>query len=127
MILTTAVLVIGGSIWFFAHNASTITADRYVDGIIDIMYEISERFTVELVGYDGVNLRVWVYNYGEVDAEVDIYAVSGLESDSSFDNEIMSGELLYVYLYLEGISGEIVTIRVVSRKGNYAHYKYLAP
>ena len=128
MILTTVVLVIGGSIWFFAHNAATITADQYVGGIIDIMDEISERFTVELVGYDGVNLRVWVYNYGEVDAEVDIYAdVAGLASDSSFDNEIMSGELLDVILHLEGISGEIVTIRVVSRRGNYAHYKYLAP
>ena len=128
MILTTVVLVIGGSIWFYSNNAATIVADQYVVGIIDIMDEISERFTVELVGYDGVNLlRVWVYNYGEVDAEVDIYAVSGLASDSSFDNEIMSGELLDVSLSLGEISGEIVTINVVSRRGNFAHYKYLAP
>jgi len=129
MILTTTVLVIGGSVWFFAHNASTITADQYVDGVIDLMEEISERFTVEIVCYDGVNLlRVWVYNYGEVDAEVDIYAdVAGIASDSSFDNEIISGELFDVSFTLGEISGEIVTIRVVSRRGNHAHYQYLAP
>lgn len=128
MILTTVVLVIGGSIWFFSNNASTIIADQYVDGIIDIMDEISERFTVELVGYDGVDqLRVCVYNYGEVDVKVDIYAVSGLVSDSSFGNEIMSGEIFDVCIVLDGISGEVVTIKVVSRRGNYAHYKYLAP
>jgi len=129
MILTTVVLVIGGAIWFYSNNASTIVADQYVDGIIDIMDEISERFTVEHVGYDGVVdlLRVWVYNYGEVDAEVDIYAVSGLASDSSFDNEIMSGELLDISFSLGEISGEIVTIKIMSRRGNYAHYQYLAP
>lgn len=128
MILTTVVLVIGGSVWFFAHNASTITADQYVDGVIDIMDEISERFTVELVGYDGVDLlRVWVYNYGEVDVKIDVYAVSGPVSKSSFDNEIISGELFDVSFSLGEISGEIVTIKVVSRRGNYAHYKYLAP
>jgi len=129
MILTTVVLVIGGSIWFFSHNTSTIIADQYVDGIIDIMDEISERFTVELVGYDGVNfLRVWVYNYGEVEVKVDIYAdVAGLASGSSFDNEIMSGELLDVSFSLGEISGNVVIIKVVSRRGNYAHYQYLAP
>lgn len=129
LIITTVVLAIGGVIWFFSQNATIIVADQYVDGVIDIMDEISERFTVEFVGYDGVEsqLRVWVYNYGEVDTEVDIYAVSGLVSDSSFENEIMSGENLDVCLDLAGISGEVVTIKVVSRRGNYAHYQYLAP
>jgi len=128
LIITTVVLAIGGVIWFFSQNATIIVADQYVDGVIDIMDEISERFTVEFVGYDGVNLlRVWVYNYGEVDTEVDIYAVSGLLSDSSFENEIMSGENLDVCLDLAGISGEVVTIKVVSRRVNHAHYQYLAP
>lgn len=128
MILTTVVLVVGGSIWFFSNNAATIVANQYVDGIIDIMDEISERFAVELVGYDGVNiLTVWVHNYGEVDVKVDIYAVSGLVSDSNFNNSIISGELLDVSLSLSEISGEIVAIRVVSRRGNYEHYRYLAP
>jgi len=127
MILTTVVLVVGGAIWFFSNNAATIIADQYVDGIIDIMDEISERFTVEIVGYDGANLTVWLHNYGEVDVKVDIYAVSGLVPESSFNNSIMSGELFNVSLGLGEISGEIVAITVVSRRGNYAHYRYLAP
>ena len=127
LILTTVVLVVGGGVWFFSQNSAVIIADQYVDGVIDLMDEISERFIVEFVGYDGVNLRVWVYNHGEVDVKVDIYAdVAGLASDSSLDNEIESAGLLDVYLDLGAISGEVVKIKVVSRRGNYAHYTYLA-
>jgi len=69
LIITAAVLSIGSMIWSFSLGAATVTADIYVNDTLDMLNEMKERFNVENAYYDTTvdELRIWVFNYGEVD------------------------------------------------------------
>lgn len=128
VLLSAVVLSVGVSVWFYCQSASTAIANDYVEGVIGLIGEISERFTVERVGYDGASLRVWIYNYGEVGVVVDVYAdVTSVASDPYIGKEAPSGALVDVYLDLVDVSGCVVIVKVVSRRGNRVCYRYFAP
>ena len=111
----------------------TITAEDYAETVIEMIDTISERFIVEHVKYDSdtEKLHVWLYNYGEVDIVIDVYAdVDEGESGSSTDYEIPSGA--FITAEITGItlaqsSGKEVAIEVVSKRGNNAFYRYIMP
>ncbi len=130
LILSAAVLSIGGMIWSFSLGASTTTADIYVNDTLDMLNEMKERFDVENVSYDTTvdELRIWVYNYGEVDINVDIYAsLNSTISRLSQSNFIVAGNTTQVDIDFtsDPISPqEQVAIKVYSRRQNVAYYTF---
>jgi flagellin-like protein len=75
VLLTAVVITVGGATWVFARNSTTIIAKDYIDGTIDQISYLKERFTIELTYYDKYSkvLFIYVYNYGSVDVTIDTY------------------------------------------------------
>ncbi len=131
IILSAVVITIGGAVWSYAQGAATEIANDYVNGTLELLNEVTERFTVEHVSNntDGTVLYVWVYNYGDVDVVVDIYANSNSSLKSTLGTPISSGSLVMIEVNFTGSplqSGDEVEIKVYSRRQNSAYYTYHA-
>jgi flagellin-like protein len=135
IILSAVVIAIGGAIWSYASGASTVIANDYVNGTLDLMNELVERFVVEHATNtsDGSSMSIWVYNHGDVDIVVDVYAnTSRVNSSTSFfcsnlTNPVTSGSLVEIEIdFSPGALelGDTVAVKVHSRRQNNAYYKY---
>jgi len=129
LILSGAVLAVGGALWSYSLGATTVIANNYVNGTLSLVDEITERFSVEHVSHSSDNLKVyvWVYNYGDVDVIVDIYVDVNTGNDGQyFDREIAVGDMEYVEVSMNSalsVDNE-VTVQVYSGRGNSAYYTY---
>jgi len=125
LLLSAVVIAVGGSIWAFSQGAMTITAEDYVESVINMTDTISERFIIEHVGYVSVNLSVWVFNYGDVDIEFKVEV--GNNTWPADWRGLASKDMVRVGLDgFSPVSGEW-NIRVYSRRGNDAHYRFIVP
>lgn len=139
IILSAAVITIGAAVWNYSQGAATVIANDYVNGTLDLLNELTERFTVEHTSNnsDGSMLYVWIYNYGEVDVIVDIYAnathynsttekyeylLSANYSNSVVSEGIVKIEIPFSSRHLS--AGDFVAIKVHSRRQNNAYHKY---
>ncbi len=135
IILSAVVISIGGAIWSYASGASTVIANNYVNGTMNLKNEIVERFIVEHATNtsDGSNMSIWVYNYGDVDIIVDVYANATHVNSSTYSfcsnltNPISSGSLVEIEIHFSSGAlepGDTVAVKVHSRRQNNAYYKY---
>ena len=135
IILSAVVISIGGAIWSYASGASTVIANNYVNGTMDLKNEIVERFIVEHATNtsDGSNMSIWVYNYGDVDIIVDVYANATHVNSSTYSfcsnltNTVTSGSLVEIEIHFTSGAlepGDTVAVKVHSRRQNNAYYKY---
>jgi flagellin-like protein len=135
IILSAVVISIGGAIWSYASGASTVIANNYVNGTMNLKNEIVERFIVEHATNtsDGSNMSIWIYNYGDVDIIVDVYANATHVSNSTYSfcsnltNPISSGSLVEIEIHFSPGAlklGDTVAVKVHSRRQNNAYYKY---
>lgn len=130
IILSAVVIAIGGAVWSYAQGASAIYANDYVNGTMTLLNEVIERYTVEHVSNssDGKTLIVWVYNYGDVDIIVDVYAnVTGGAFNYTLDNEAAPKGIVEVEISFQAdplLQGQEVAIKAHSRRQNNAYYKY---
>lgn len=130
MILSGVVLAIGGAIWSYSLGATSVTADVYISDTLKLLYEMKERFTVEHVVYDSTNkvLKVWVYNYGEVNISIDVYVTLNSTVIESTDNYLIPAyyttkvELDFSSNPLQ--SQDQIAIKVYSRRQNIAYQMY---
>jgi hypothetical protein len=130
IILSGVVLAVGGALWSYSLGATTVIAENYAEGTLNLVDEITERFTVEWVASstNGETLTIWVFNYGNVDIEVDVYVrVNADTSKSVLGTTITLGsyeEIPFSFVgdALEG--GDIVSIQVYSRRQNVVYYTY---
>jgi len=134
IILSAAVITIGGAVWSYAQGASTVIATGYVNDTLTLMREVTERFTVEHVSNNTArtSLYVWVYNYGDVDITVDVYAnvtSSGMcySTDTNNPLEIEAGGFAKATITISAVSGDKVAVKVHSRRQNNAYYTYYMP
>lgn len=137
IVLCAAVLLIGLSAWSYTYSVSAFLQTSYFEDVKKQIDAISERFAVEHIAYDNSSniLYVWVYNYGEVDIEVDVY-VMGEDGETKGKNfsetatPIPYCEVLEMTVPLQGgnltVSDELV-IEVVSRRGNFVYKTYVVP
>ncbi len=58
LILSAAVIAIGGGIWSFSIGASTMIADNYVNDTLELVNEVTERFMVEHARGPGFTINV---------------------------------------------------------------------
>lgn len=130
IIISAAVLTIGGGLWAFAEGASTVIAEDYVNGTLSLVDEITERFVVEWVSNSSNcdTLTVWVYNYGDVDAVVDVYVdVDDGNNGTTMGTEIIAGDYAEIDISFAGDplqTGDEVSIKVYSRRQNSAYSLY---
>lgn len=133
VLLSGAVLAIGGALWAYASDTATFVATGYIEDTIELTNEVTERFVVEHISYDSSQdeLKVWVFNYGGQDIIVDTYAyVSSISNgefmDSTFDTSIDSGDNSMIIIPLSyGVeSGDEVSITIHSRRQNSAYETY---
>jgi len=83
---------------------------------------------VEHVAYDGFSLHVWIYNYGGVSVEVDVYVMGDAEGSSIGPTTIPSGGLVEVTVPLGALStGSELAVEVISRRQNVVYETYVVP
>ena len=126
VILSAVTLAVGGGIWAFSQGAMTITAEDYAENVINMTDTISERFIIEQVGYVINDLHVWVFNYGDVDIEFKVEV--GVDTWPEDWRGLASKDMVSVTL--DGFSpdsGVELNIRMYSRRGNDAYYRFIVP
>ena len=129
VILSAVVMAVGGAIWAFSQGAMTITSEEYAETVIALIDTISERFIIEHAHHDGVNISIFVFNYGEVDIEVKVN-VKDVTYPSDQDSwiEIPSKEMVpFPSIPLDVSPGETLDIKAYTRRENNAFYRYLVP
>jgi hypothetical protein len=71
VILCATVIVIGGAVWAFANNSSSLMADNYFEEVNEKVDKARERFMVENIEpMNNSCLRAWVYNYGDISINI---------------------------------------------------------
>ena len=123
LVLSTVVLTIGGVLWSFSQGAMTISAEDYAESVINMTDTISERFIIEHVSYDGTNLYIWVYNYGDVDIEIEVTYPENFIGWT----EVSSKDLEKIDIGIVLSPNTEVGIKVESRRGNDVYYRYVVP
>jgi len=104
----------------------TITAEDYAESVINMTDTISERFIIEHVAYGDQELKVWIYNYGDVDIEVKIQVGSFIHPEDWVD--ITEGGFVALEpLSYSAESGEELIIRAHTRRENNVYYRYFVP
>jgi len=138
IILSAVVIAVGGAVWSYAQGASIVIANDYVNGTLSLMKEVTERFTVEHVSNnsDGSILYVWIYNYGDVDIVVDVYANAThyaapptYNFSSTLNTTVVSGGIVRIEVSYQGNPlqiGDEVAIKAHSRRQNNAYSTYYA-
>jgi flagellin-like protein len=130
IILSAVVIAIGGAVWSYAQGAASVIANEYIEGTMTLLNEVLERFTVEHVSNssNGQTLRVWIYNYGDVDILVDVYAnVTGGAYNYTLGTAVASNEIVDVEVSFQATPlqpGQEVAVKVYSRRQNNAYDKY---
>ena len=129
VILSAVVLTVGGVVWAFSQDAMTITSEEYAETVISLIDTISERFIIEHAYHDGINISIFVFNYGEVDIEVKVN-IEDVTYPSDQDSwiEIPSKEMVpFPLIALDVNPGVTLDIKAYTRRGNNAFYRYLVP
>ena len=129
IILSAVVIAIGGSVWSYAQGAATVNANHYINNTLELMNEITERFTIEHVSNssDGNTLYIWVYNHGDVGIVVDVYANRTGVYLYTFETTVVSEDLVKVSIDFQSdplVVGDEVAIKAHSRRQNNAYYSY---
>jgi hypothetical protein len=134
IILCAAVLMIGLSAWSYTYSVSAFLQTSYYEGVTKPIDAISERFAVEHIAYDNSSniLYVWVYNYGEVNIEVDVYVMGDADGKnfSVTATPIPHFETLEIVVPLESenlTAGDELVVEVVSRRQNIVYQTYRVP
>lgn len=137
IILCAAVLMIGLSAWSYTYSVSAFLQTSYYEDVKKQIDAISERFAVEHIAYDNSSniLYVWVYNYGEVDIEVDVYVMGDAEGKNFSETatpiphfETLEIVVPVVPLQSENLTaGDELVVEVVSRRQNIVYQTYRVP
>jgi len=131
LILSAAVIAIGGGLWSYSAGAATVVADSYINDTLELVNEVTERFVVEHVTIDAEKdtLSVWVYNYGSQKINVDVYVRDGdTVIGSTLGTVIDKGDTSGIPIEITvRASDDEVSIKVHSRRQNNADETYYVP
>jgi len=107
-------------VWSYAQGASSVVAMDYVDDTLDLLYEITERFSIEHVGNNsaGTILYVWISNYGDVDVILDVYADTSSSNSTNSSIEVLVGDIVLVFSGNPLARGDSLAIQAYSRRQN---------
>lgn len=125
IILCSIVLVVGIASWNFVYGVSDYLQTKYFRETQVKIDEISERFVVEHVSYNAAQdiLRVWVYNYGNVNITVNIYVYKGGSclGQNETNTAVPSKGFLNINVSASALEGSIITVEAVSGRQNFVY------
>jgi len=129
IVLCGVVLTVGISVWSFTYSITRSLEEDYYEGVQRQINAISERFIVEHVSYDNESgvLNVWVFNYGEVDMQVDVYVRGDAEGQNATAISIPHGQMVRITVSLTASIGDELSITVMSRRQNVVYATYVVP
>ena len=125
LILSAAVLTVGGMVWNYSNGASSVIAAQYHDDSMDLINVLKERIMLEHVTNNSTHLTIHVYNYGELDVVVDMYA-NTYSSDLGNPITVYSNSSSNTTITMPCSSGDNIGIKVYTRRQNIVHYSYIA-
>ena len=129
LLLSAAVLAVGGMVWNYANGASSVMATQYHEESMDLVKQLQERYVVEHITNNNTHITLWVYNYGQVDIEVVVYANNDGSIYSTDQNNpllISSGSNAQAVISIPTNEGDSVGINIYSRRQNNVYYSYIA-
>jgi len=129
IVLCGVVLIVGISVWSFTYSITRSLEEEYYEGVKRQIDAISERFIVEHISYDNETgvLNVWVFNYGRVDIQVDVYVRGDAEGQNATATSISHGEVVRISVPLTVNVGDELSITVISRRQNVVYATYVIP
>ena len=127
IILCGVVLTVGISVWSYTYSVTRSLEDYYYSGVKRQIDAISERFMVEHVSYDNEScvLNVWVFNYGKIAVQVDVYVRGDAEGQNASGILISEGEVERISVPLVANVSYELTITVISRRQNTVYATYV--
>ena len=127
IILCGVVLTIGISVWSFTYSVTRSLEEDYYEGVKRQIDAVSERFIVEHVSYDNETnvLNVWVFNYGKVDIQVDVYVRGDAEGQNATAVSVPHDQMVRIDVPLLANVGDELSITVISRRQNVVYATYV--
>jgi len=127
IVLCGVVLTIGISIWSFTYSIARSLEEDYYENVKRQIDAISERFIVEHVSYDNETdvLNVWIFNYGTVDIQIDVYVRGDVEGQNATAVLIPHGQIEMIRVPLAANVGDELSITVMSRRQNVVYATYV--
>lgn len=129
LLLSAAVLAVGGMVWNYANGATSVMATQYHEESMDLVKQLQERYVVEHITNNSTHITLWVYNYGQVDIEVVVYANNDGSIYSTDQNNpllISSGSNAQAIISIPTNEGDGIGINIYSRRQNNVYYSYIA-
>lgn len=132
IILCGVVLIIGINVWSFTYSISSVLQSDYYEGVKKQIDIISERFAVAHIAYNSIDytLRVWVYNYGNVSLNVDVYVFinGGINGRNTGGISVSRKEFVEITVPIGvlGVGTELV-VEVMSRRQNVVYSTFVVP
>ena len=127
IILCGVVLIVGISVWSFTYSITKGLEEDYYEGVKRQIDAISERFIIEHVSYDNETnvLNVWVFNYGRVDIQVDVYVRGDAEGQNATAVSVPHDQMVRIDVPLLANVGDELSITVISRRQNVVYATYV--
>ena len=127
IILCGVVLIIGISVWSYTYSITRSLEESYYQGVKRQIDAISERFVVEHIYYDNSTgiLNVYVFNYGTVDIQVDVYVRGDVEGQNATGVSVPHGQMVRIKVPLVANMSDELSITVMSRRQNAVYATYV--
>ncbi|RJS82968.1 hypothetical protein CW709_02580 [Candidatus Bathyarchaeota archaeon] len=132
VVLTATVIVIGTSLLYFTHSVGLVLRRNYFEEVYSEIMKLKERFIVEHVNYNVTTgeLHVWIYNYGNVTVNINVYVYKNGSLIGSDENltQVSTNSLVEITIPLQSVeSSDTLLIEVMSRRNNIVYEKYIVP
>ena len=122
-------MVIGGGVWSYANGASSVLASQYHEESMELVDTLGERVMIEHITNNATHLMIWLYNYGESDVELDIYAnleniIYSTDTNNPINIQNKKNNNATIAIPISG--GDIIGINIYTRRQNHVYYSYIA-
>jgi archaellum component FlaF (FlaF/FlaG flagellin family) len=128
VILCATVLVIGGAVWAFANNSSSLMGNNYFDEVNEQVDKARERFMVENIEPMNAScLRVWVYNYGDIGVNVTTHVFRNGSNIGQLTGQfVKGGEMNELDIPVQTLAkGDELVVKVISVRGSTENESYV--
>ena len=132
VVLTATVIVIGTSLLYFTHSVGLVLRRNYFEEVYSEIMKLKERFIVEHVNYNITTgeLHVWIYNYGNVTVNINVYVYKNGSLIGSDENltQVSTNSLVEITIPLQSVkSSDTLLIEVMSRRNNIIPPRFPPP
>ena len=127
IILCGVVLIVGISVWSYTYSITRGLENDYYQKVKRQIDAVSERFIIEHISYDNETniLNVYVFNYGRVDIQVDVFVRGDVEGQNATGVSVPHSQIVRISVPLVANVGDELSITVISRRQNVVYATYV--